>query len=373
MRLPRLVVLTWAVAVAVVAAVAVAAVRSLQDVGGAGHGLHGMAMSTADALARGGAPDPFRPLLSTELLTAWQLDAPAVLLVVLLAAAYVTGLVRRTAREPGERWPWARSVSFFAGLLVIVLSTCGSVAVYDQVLFTAHMVGHLFLVMLAPALLMGGRPFSLAVRAARPRTAERIRRVLRSRVMSVVLAPPLALASYAAVIVGTHLTGVMDTIMRSTWAGQVEHLVFLVVGCQFFVLVVGEEPIRWRLASPVRWLLLAVAMAVDTFTGIVLLQGTDAVSLTPSRLVVNGLTDTRTGGAIMWVGGDGIMAVIMIVLVVAWLRAADDRPDSSGWLEQARRAHFGETTGSHAGDEALDDADDAREAYNAYLTRLDGR
>jgi len=43
--------------------------------------------------------------------------------------------------------------------------------------------------------------------------------------------------------------------------------------------VVGNEPIRWRLGTPARWLLLAVAMAVDTFTGIVLLQGTHAVAM----------------------------------------------------------------------------------------------
>jgi putative copper resistance protein D len=373
MRVPRLVLLTWTFAIAAVAVVGVAVARSLRDVSAAAHGMH--AMTTADALARGGAPEPFRPLLSSELFTAWQLDAPAVLLVVLLGAAYLTGLVQLRARsgESAKRWHWARTVSFFAGLAVIVLATCGSIAVYDKVLFTAHMTGHLFLVMLAPALLMAGRPLTLAVQAPRPRTAARVRALLRSRVVSVLTAPPLALATYAAVIVGTHLTGVMDTIMRSTWAGQVEHLVFLVVGCQFFVLVVGEQPIRWRLASPARWLLLAVAMAVDTFTGIVLLQGTEAISLSPSRLVVNGLTDTRTGGAIMWVGGDGIMAAIMITLVVAWLRAADDRPDSSGWLEQARRAHFGETTGSDAGETAMDDTDEARAAYNAYLTRLNGR
>ncbi|MGN6606828.1 MAG: cytochrome c oxidase assembly protein [Jatrophihabitans sp.] len=373
---PRLVVVAWAVAAALVAGLIVAVVRSLRDTG-AGHDMAGMhGMSTADAITRGGAPAIVRPLLSSEFFTAWQFDAPALLVVVVLAALYVSGLARLADRAPGTRWPWPRTVSYFAGLVVIVFATCGSIAVYDKVLFTAHMAGHLCLVMVAPALLVAGSPFRLAVTVARPATADRIRAALRSRVVSALTSPPLALATYAAVIVGTHLTGVMDHIMRSTWAGQVEHLVFLLVGWQFFVLVVGDEPIRWRLSSPVRWLLLAVAMAVDTFTGIVLLQGTGAVALTPSTLQVNGLTDTRTGGAIMWVGGDGIMAVIMVALVVAWLRAADDRPDSSGWLEQARRAHFGETTGASTDDASvgdLDDADEARAAYNAYLSRLNGR
>ena len=114
----------------------------------------------------------------------------------------------------------------------------------------------------------------------------------------------MALATYAAVIVGSHLTGLMDTIMRVTWVGQVEHLVYVLVGVQFFVLVIGDEPLRWKLTTPPRWLMLAIAMAVDTFTGIVLLQGTSPVEmLSAPALHVDALSDTRTGGAIMWFGG----------------------------------------------------------------------
>ena len=88
----------------------------------------------------------------------------------------------------------------------------------------------------------------------------------------------MALATYASLIVGTHLTGLMNVIMTHPWAGQLEHLVYLVVGCQFFTLILGDEPIRWRLSAPARWLLLAIAMAVDTFTGVVLIQATSPIS-----------------------------------------------------------------------------------------------
>jgi putative copper resistance protein D len=111
-------------------------------------------------------------------------------------------------------------------------------------------------------------------------------------------------------------------------------------------------------------------MAVDTFTGIVLMQGTRAVHLEPSALGVDALSDTRTGGAIMWFGGDGIMAVIMVVLVVSWLRSVERAPVQRGWLEQARGATFTAHTGAVAGEE-LDDAEAARAAYNDWLQRLD--
>jgi putative copper resistance protein D len=114
-------------------------------------------------------------------------------------------------------------------------------------------------------------------------------------------------------------------------------------------------------------------MAVDTFTGVVLLQGTHAVAmLSDPELSVDPLSDTRTGGAIMWFAGDAIMAAVMIGLVVGWLRRVDtDRADSKGWLEQARVATFrAHTAGEGADVDTFDEDEDARASYNDWLARL---
>jgi putative copper resistance protein D len=370
-RLPRLAVAAWTIATVAVIGLAVAVWHYLDGPTAAG-GMPGMHMGSADALTRGGSTAPLHPLIGSALVTAWQLDAVSVAAIVLAAAFYLTGVALVPVRSPGTRWPRRRSAAFLGGLAVCAFATNGSIAVYDQALFTAHMAGHLALVMVAPALIVGGRPLRLTLAAAPPARRDRLERVAKGRVVSLLTAPPVALASYAAVIVGSHLTGVMDTIMRNTWAGQLEHLVYLAVGCQFFVLILGDEPIRWRLASPARWLLLAIGMAVDTFTGIVLMQGTQAVQLSPSALHVDALSDTHTGGAIMWFGGDAIMAVIMVGLVVGWLRTVDQAPAEKGWLEQARGATFAAHTGTSDTDGGTvdDDDDAARAAYNEWLGRL---
>jgi cytochrome c oxidase assembly factor CtaG len=372
-RRPRLAVAAWALAAAIVAGLVGAVWPHLASMSTSGGPHAGHSHGAAESLARAGG-NPLGPLLGANLLTAWQLDSLAVAAVVLAGASYLTGVALVPLRS-GSRWPVRRTVSFLTGLAVIGFATNGSLAVYDQVLFTAHMVGHLALVMVAPALLVAGHPLSLALAAAPPSRRDRIARGANGRVVSLLTAPPVALAAYTVVIVGSHLTGLMDLIMRNTWAGQVEHLVYVLAGCQFFVLVVGHEPIRWRLATPARWLLLAVAMAVDTFTGVVLLQGTHAVDmLADPDLTVNRLTDTRTGGAIMWFGGDGIMIVIMIALVVGWLRRVEtDQADAKGWLEQARVATFRERSAADTGVEGYDDDEAARASYNAWLADLDKR
>ncbi|HJQ00335.1 MAG TPA: cytochrome c oxidase assembly protein [Jatrophihabitans sp.] len=388
-RQPTLLTAAWLLAIAVVALLGVAVAHHLNSGQPSMAGMHSM----SDALYRAGG-EPHGPLLSSRLFTTWQLDAVALAVLVLLATGYLTAAMLANRQTEEHAWPARYTLSFLAGLVVCGLATNSSIAVYDMSLFSAHMIGHLMLVMLAPALLTAGRPLTLLLRANTGRRRERIATVLTGRVVSLLTAPPVALAGYTVVIVATHLTGLMDVIMRHTWAGQLEHLVYLLLGCQFFVVVIGDAPIRWRLPAPSRLFMLALSMAVDTFTGIVLLQSTVAIAMTPPPGAdVNPLTDTRTGGAIMWFGGDGIMAVIMVAIAIGWVHGSANRQvDSAGWLEQARRAsfaaHAGSQTGSQTGGQAEpedadtqsaasdDDFDDSElrlRQYNDWLRRLDSQ
>ena len=323
------------------------------------------------AFFRAGDNQTLGPLLTHRLVTVWQVNAVALAVLVLAAAWYLAGVAVLRRRRPDFAWPVGYPVSFLAGLAVIGYATCGAIAVYDQALFTAHMLGHLALVMLAPALIVVGRPMRLAVEASRPPLRARIERVVRGPVVSLLTTPPVALACYTAVIVGSHLTGLMDTIMSLTWAGQVEHVVYLVAGYLFFALVIGDEPLRWRLATLARWVMLAISMAVDTFTGVVIMMSLAPITMQPTPgLTVNPLSDTRTGGAIMWLGGDGIMAVVMIALVLGWLRTSGQSgSDRVSWLEQARIAALNERTGAVAED-PIDDDDARLAAYNEWLARV---
>src|SRR6266540_2599598 len=362
-RLPDAVWLAWLLAAAVLVVLLVNVVRHLSAPPGAQH------MHAGEALFRAGAA-PLGPLLSHRLFTAWHVDAVALAFLVLLGAWYAGALARRRRRGADEPWPVARTASFTAGLAVAAFATNGSIAVYDMALFSAHMLGHLALVMVAPALLVAGQPLRLAVEASGPRTAARIERIMGGRVVSLLTAPPVALASYTAVIVGSHLTGLMDSIMRNTVAGQVEHLVYLIAGYQFFVLIVGDEPIRWRLSTPARWGLLAVSMAVDTFTGVTLMMATTPIAMHPSAsLNVDALSDTHTGGSIMWFGGDTIMAAVMTLLAIGWLRTGGrSLRDRESWLEQARMVTLDERTGAvAAGTEDFDDDEERLAAYNRWL------
>lgn len=328
--------------------------------------------------ARTGAEDRMLPhLLGRGLFTEWSFDPIADVVLLALGALYLAG-VAVARRVNGVSWSVARAVSFTGGLVICFLATNSSIAVYDMTLFSAHMIGHLMLVMAAPVLLCGGEPLNLMLAATGPLWRRRLERFFHGPVCTVVFCPPVALATYATAIVATHLTGLMDTIMLRPWAGQLEHLVYVLVGFQFFTLVMGQPPIRWQLTTPARWGLLVLSMAVDTFTGVILIMALRPVSMVMNgTLMVQPLSDTHTGGAIMWVGGDGLMALVMIGLVVTWLRRPEQRErDRGGWVEQARQSTFAAHTGSavpaeNAADRIdFDDEDANRERYNQWLASM---
>jgi putative copper resistance protein D len=323
----------------------------------------------------------------------WQF-APAVSVLAAAAAAlYLWGAWRVGRRHPARPWQWWRTAFFLAGLAAIVLAIESGIGAYDDVLFWDHMVQHLMLIMVAPPLLVAGQPVTLLLHTSRNPLHTWTKRVIRSRAVTFLTWPPFTLALYAAVIVSTHLTSLITTTITHPLLHDAEHAVYLVAGYLFFLPIVGSEPIRWRLSYPIRFLMLAVAMPVDTFTGLILsmqgspLRATDGPAPPGSP---SPLQDIHWAGSIMWVAGDALMFGFMMLVFLIWARADQGGATSLGWLEKVRSNSFEHTTGATgravspaaaspaspaatpaaaAAHGTIDD-DEHLAAYNDYLARL---
>jgi putative copper resistance protein D len=282
---------------------------------------------------------------------------------------------------------------FLGGLAVIVLATESGIGVYDDTLFWVHMIQHLMLIMIAPAMLVVGQPVTLLMHASRNPVHTWVKRVVRSRVATWLTSPWFGIAAYTAVIVGTHLTGFMSLVMTSTALHDAEHALYLVVGYLFFLPLLGREPIRWRISYPTRIFVLFLTMPVDTFTGLILsmqgspLRATDGPAPPGSP---SPLQDIHWAGSIMWVAGDALMFGFMMLVFLIWARADQGGATSLGWLEKVRSNSFEHTTGATgravspaaaspaspaatpaaaAAHGTIDD-DEHLAAYNAYLARI---
>jgi cytochrome c oxidase assembly factor CtaG len=202
-------------------------------------------------------------------------------------------------------------------------------------------------------------------------------------VVSWLTSPATAAICYAVAVVGVHRTGLMDTAMRDSAAHVTEELAYLGAGFLLFQLVFGVTPGRWQLSGAGKLGLLAVVAPVDTVVGFVLLQ-TGTVSagaesggahaahggMVRPDWALSPDADTVAAGTTMWIGGTGIMALLMITVALVWLHGGAPVRSRPSWTDQARRATFAQHTGSDRPGEEVDSDEEALRAYNTWLARL---
>jgi putative copper resistance protein D len=246
------------------------------------------------------------------------------------------------------------------------------------------MIEHLLLIMVAPVLLAVGSPVQLLRDRLPAAAGATLDAVLARPVVGWLFSPVAAALAYAVAVVGVHLTGLLARAMTGPAVHGTEELAYLVAGFLLFQLTFGVRPGPWQLSPLGRLALLVFVTPVDTVVGFVLLQsGTVQTNLAqaaheahdagprPDWALSPG-ADTVAAGTTMWIGGTGIMALLMVVVGLAWLHGRAPAPERPGWADRARA----ETLAAHTGGSADDgtdfdpDSDDALRAYNDYLARL---
>ena len=251
-------------------------------------------------------PEPF----SWSNLNQWNIGPLAIALLALAFALYIVG-VRRV-----EVWQPNRIVAFTAGIVVTFLATQSVIGVYDMSRHAAHMVQHLLLIMVAAPLFAFAAPLELLLKSL-PRSE----RIFQSTPMRIVLHPIVGFALYAVFIPASHLSGLFDLMLRSMWFHHFEQIAFLVSGYLFFRHAIGVEN-ETELHPGLRLVYVMAAVPIDTVTGLALAMSSHnpfpsylASMRSPNEI----LSDIHLGGAIMWIGGDALMLLLLIPLVVRWL------------------------------------------------------
>ena len=321
--------------------------------------------------------DQLPPLTPASAVGVWQFAPVVSAALLLLAAGYLAGVWRVARRHPARPWPAWRTLVFLAGLGVIAVATQSSIGAYDDVLFSDHMVQHLLLIMIAPVLLVLGRPVTLLLHSASNPVHTWVKRAVRSRIVTALTWPPAATVLYGAVVAGTHLTPLMNLVVENDAVHDAEHALYLVTGYLFFLPVLGSEPIRWRVPMAGRYLMLLVTMPVDTAAGVLLMiaphEMFPAYAHTGRTWGPGLLADLHAGGVIMWAGSDAIMTVLALAVAVLLIRDPRQASLLGRWAEGTRRTVLLRGMASAGmtmpGGRAIDD-DAHLAAYNAYLGTL---
>ena len=218
-------------------------------------------------------------------------------------------------------WPRSCTVWWSLGVVVTFLATQSVLGVYDMSYFSAHMIQHLLLIMVAAPLFALARPLDLLYEAGPPS----LRRWLDGSLMKVITHPLVAFVAYFVFIPLAHLTGLFTAMMHHEWLHHLEQIGFLLVGYLFFRAAFGLER-GVTIHRGLRLVYVMAAVPVDTFTGLALAMSSKVpfpqyASMAPlGSSNTSILANVHLGGAIMWIGGDALMLLACIPIAVAWVK-----------------------------------------------------
>ncbi|WP_458780158.1 cytochrome c oxidase assembly protein [Arthrobacter sp. D3-16] len=310
--------------------------------------LMGATSGVAVALGRSAPPQPttFAPdatpafiltgyelppeLTPARWLTEWRLDWLWIAVALFGLVSYFLGVAKIHRR--GDKWQWFRSVNWVIGLLVLTYITSGPPSVYGRVLFSAHMVDHMALTMVAPIFLVLGAPVTLALRALPPRgdgsrgPREWLLVFVHSRFSEVVTHPLFAAANFAGSIVLFYYSDLFGFAMREHVGHELMIVHFLLTGYIFILSMIGSDPLPRRAPYPMRLLLLLATMGFHAFFGVAIMGGTNLLAADYFGNLgrawgQSALLDQQTGGAVAWGIGEVPTLLVAIGVAIMWSRS----------------------------------------------------
>jgi cytochrome c oxidase assembly factor CtaG len=263
-------------------------------------------------------------------LTEWRLDWLWIAVVLFGLVSYFLGVAKVLRR--GDKWQWFRSVNWVIGMLVLTYITSGPPSVYGRVLFSAHMVDHMALTMVAPIFLVLGAPATLALRAlpARRDGSRGLREWLlvfvHSKFSQLVTHPIFAAGNFAGSIVLFYFSDAFGFAMREHVCHELMNLHFALTGYILVLSMIGTDPLPRRAPYQMRLVLLLATMGFHAFFGVAVMGGT---SLLAADYFGNlgrawgqsALLDQQTGGAVAWGIGEVPTLLVAIGVAVMWSRS----------------------------------------------------
>jgi putative membrane protein len=300
---------------------------------------------------------PERSTALTYITQNWSFD-PFIIVVAVLVFAHEVGLARLRHRSDPVRTRSRRlhSLSFYAGLGVLLLAIDSPIDFWAGDYFFVHMIEHLLIAFYAPILIVFGAPwipllFALPV-GVRRKVGRFVMLSAWSRVLRplgrVVAGPWFALISFNVVMVIWHLPVLFDLSENNqTIHIWLMHGSFFVTGVLFWLQIIPSHPFRLK-ASPL-WqagaiistniVMFVLAMALSIFSA----SNWYAVYAHVPGVTLSPFADQQIGAAILWVCGD-FWAVPALIVVLK--RAIDEEGSLSEVLE--RLSHRGTAVGTQA-------------------------
>jgi putative membrane protein len=262
----------------------------------------------------------------------WTIDPLVIAGLATATVIYTIGALRMPRPRPFE------SVAFAAGILILALALLSPLDRASDVLFSAHMVQHELLMLIAAPLIVIGRPYIPFVWALPHDPRIRMLRAAKpGRIWRFMTHPVIALTLHAAARIAWHVPALFDAALADDRIHAFQHLTFFTTAVLFWWSLIHGRYGRFGYGMGVAFVFFT--MIYTGLLGAILVLGQHALyaHAEPTlRWGIDPVEDQQRAGLLMWVPAGVIMTSIGLAIFAAWLgqsaRAADREDQDSDAL-----------------------------------------
>jgi putative membrane protein len=267
-------------------------------------------------------------------LGSWSPPVFLSLAVVVAVVLYLRGWRDLHRTSPQIIPPW-RAAGFVLGLLSIWIAIASPLAAFDEESLTVHMLQHLLLMTIAPALILLGAPV-MPLMHGLPRSF--VRSVLGpffrwapvQRLGHLFSQPAFCWIAAAAALVAWHIPAAFTLALKSEDWHIFEHASFLAAGLLFWWPIVQPWPsvAVWSRWSLLLYLFLAT-LPCDILSGFLVFSERvvyPVYFLAPRHFAISVLEDQQRAGALMWTCITIVYLVPAAILTIQLLGPVHARP-----------------------------------------------
>jgi len=269
-----------------------------------------------------------------------EFSVPLTLALLFAAWLYLRGWIYIRSSSANVIPTW-RAVSYFLGLLLVATALGSPLAAYDHNLLTVHMIKHLLLMTVGPALILLGEPVRAFWSGVSPFARRSLRRVFwRSplrRFARMVTRPALCWTLSALTLVVWHIPALFTLGVRSATWHTVEQAMFFGAGLLFWWPVIqpwpsGSAGPRW---SMLLYLFLAT-LPCDILSGFLVFSDRVVYPVyfsAPRLFGFSVLEDQQCAAALMWTC---ITLVYLVPAAIISSKLLAPRTSHEAYLQQSQ-------------------------------------
>ncbi|MFD0051882.1 cytochrome c oxidase assembly protein [Actinomycetes bacterium NPDC127524] len=233
-------------------------------------------------------------------------------LIVLFSFLYMGAAYAMKRRKQLRQWPMYRCFFWVLGVFCAIFAVDGPLAERAHTDFNCHMTAHLLLGMLAPLLIALSAPMTLLLRTVRVSFARRFIRVMKINVVHMFFHPVVAAVLNIGGLWLLYTTNLYSVMHKNMIWYVVIHMHIFIAGYLFTVSMIYMDPVSRRYSFAYRAIVLVLASAGH---GIL----SKYIYANPPAGVE--AAQAKTGGMLMYYGGDAIDLIIIFIFCLQWFRA----------------------------------------------------